>query len=133
MLELTLQNKAQDVSLVTKSSETNLVSTVASERFEALPVERQKVIREFSQKIDILDDNIVTSYGNVPLKKSADVCGKFLEMTAGTPDDKAVVDMITKLSEATKSGQREIEILAKPPSFLKNFFIFLLGKVRKTR
>lgn len=128
MLELTLQNKAQDVSLATKSSETNLVSTTARERLEALPVERQSVVRDFSQKIDILDNNIVTSYGNVPLKKSADVCGKFLEMTAGTPDDKAVVDMITKLSEATKSGQREIEILAKPPSFFKKLFYLFTGK-----
>lgn len=129
MAELVLEKEVQN-STLNVNGESSIVSQTASERLSKLPLERQKAVKEFALKINVLDNNIVTSYGNVPLKKSADVNGEFLEKMANTEDDKAVVEMITKLSEATNNGQHEIEILAKPPSFFQRLYYIFTGKSR---
>ena len=127
---LTLEIMPKESTTIVSNNDTTIVATTANERLAALPVERQKAVTDFSKQINVLDNNLVVSYGNVPLKKSADTNGKFLEKMSGSQDDRAVVEMITKLSEATNNGQHEIEVLAKKPSLFERLVYLITGKNR---
>ncbi len=128
-LELTTRRKENNI--IIDSGESTKIQQITDERLMALTPDRQNAVREFSEKINLSDMDIITNYGNIPLQKSADVTGKFLEKVAGEEDDKEIVEMISELSETTNKGQQEIEILAKKPNFIQKLIYLFKGTSRE--
>lgn len=124
---LTLENVAIDG--VSQSTLENQAITKA--RLEALPKEHQQEVIDFSKKINVADSQIVTTYGNVPLENVAKICGEFLQKMSGTVEDKEIVKLLVELSDATNSGQHEIEVLAKKPNLWERIIYLFTGKDRE--
>lgn len=129
MSEKTLSLENANVQVVSTSSQE--IQAITSERLAALPADQQQEVIDFSKKIDVSDSQIVTTYGNIPLENVANICGEFLQKMSGTVEDKEIVKLLVELSDATNSGQHEIEILAKKPNFFERIAYLFTGKDRE--